>query len=191
MSESDSATRVSFVIDAKVSRLTVKVTASGLLSALGHNPVVAVRGFSGEVACVPDTFADASLRFEARADTLTVQDGINEKDRREIEGTMKTDVLETDKYPEIAFASTSIVVNPPASGQLRARVSGRLSLHGTTRELTIPVGVSVMGTMLRANGEFVIRQTDFGMTPVSVAGGALKVKDDLQCAFDIVARQRE
>ena len=185
------ATRVSFVIDAKVSRLTIKVTATGILSALGHNPIVTARGFSGDVECVPDTFADASLRFRVRADTLTVQDGANEKDRREIERLMKGDVLETGKFPEIVFESTSIVVTTPASGPRQAQVSGRLSLHGVSRELTMPVGVAVMGTMLRANSEFVIRQTDFGITPVSVAGGALKVKDDLQCAFDIVARLRQ
>jgi hypothetical protein len=35
-----------------------------------------------------------------------------------------------------------------------------------------------------------VRQTDFGIKLVSVAGGALKVKDELQCAFDIVAREQ-
>ena len=150
MNDSATTTRVSFAIDARISRLTIKVTASGLLSALGHNPVVTARGFSGEVHCVPDTFADASLRFRVGADTLTVQDGIMDRDRREIEQTMKTDVLETGKFPEIVFESTNIVVGAPAGGPLRAQVSGRFSLHGVTRELTIPVSVSVMGTMLRA-----------------------------------------
>jgi polyisoprenoid-binding protein YceI len=190
MSDSVSTTRARFAIDAKVSRLTIKVTASGLLAALGHSPVVTARGFSGEVQCVPDTFEDASLRFRVGADTLTVQDGIMEKDRREIEQMMKTDVLEIGRFPEIVFESTNIVVSAPDSGPLRAQVSGRFSLHGVTRDLTIPVGVSVIGSMLRASGEFVVRQTDFGITPVSIAAGALKVKDDLQCAFDLVARQQ-
>ena len=43
--------------------------------------------------------------------------------------------------------------------------------------------------MLRANGEFSVRQTDYGIKPVSVAGGALKLKDELKCSFDIVARK--
>ena len=44
--------------------------------------------------------------------------------------------------------------------------------------------------MLRASGEFTVRQTDYGIKPVSVAGGALKVKDELKFSFDIVARKQ-
>src|SRR5262245_6876948 len=143
MSDSTGTTRVTFAIDAKVSRLTIKVTASGMLSALGHNPVVTARAFSGEVECVPDAFADASLKFRVGAGTLTVQDGIIEKDRREIERVMKDEVLETGRFPEIVFESTAISVNTPAGEPLRAQIAGRLSLHGVSRELTIPVGVAV------------------------------------------------
>jgi hypothetical protein len=45
-----------------------------------------------------------------------------------------------------------------------------------------------MGDMLRASGEFSIFQSEFGIPPVKVAGGALKLKDELKCAFDIVAQ---
>jgi hypothetical protein len=41
---------------------------------------------------------------------------------------------------------------------------------------------------LRAKGEFPIRQTDYKIKPVSVAGGTLKVKNEVKCTFDIVAR---
>lgn len=34
-----------------------------------------------------------------------------------------------------------------------------------------------------------IRQTDFGITPVSVAGRALTLKDELTCSFDVLARK--
>ena len=44
-----------------------------------------------------------------------------------------------------------------------------------------------MGDTLRAQGEFDVRQTDFGIKPVSVAGGTLKIKDELKCSFDLLA----
>ncbi len=44
--------------------------------------------------------------------------------------------------------------------------------------------------MLRANGEFSIRQTDYGIRLVSVAGGTLKLKDELKFTFDIVAQSQ-
>ena len=43
---------------------------------------------------------------------------------------------------------------------------------------------------LRAFGEFTLRRTDFNIKLVSVAGGALKVKDELKFSFDIVARKQ-
>jgi hypothetical protein len=49
--------------------------------------------------------------------------------------------------------------------------------------------VTVTGDMLRAYGEFSILQSDYGIPLVNVAGGALKLKDELKFAFDIVARE--
>ena len=44
---------------------------------------------------------------------------------------------------------------------------------------------------MRASGEFSILQSAFGIAPVSVAGGALKLKDELKLSFDMVARKQE
>jgi hypothetical protein len=44
------------------------------------------------------------------------------------------------------------------------------------------------GDTLRAYGEFSIRQSDYGIAPVSAAGGTLKLKDELKFNFDITAR---
>jgi hypothetical protein len=40
---------------------------------------------------------------------------------------------------------------------------------------------------LRAKGGFAIKQSNFSIKPVSVAGGTIKVKDELKFTFDIVA----
>jgi hypothetical protein len=50
--------------------------------------------------------------------------------------------------------------------------------------------MSLNGETLRGFGEFSIRQTDCGIKPVSVAGGTLKVKDELRCSFDTVGRKQ-
>ena len=48
-----------------------------------------------------------------------------------------------------------------------------------------------MGDTLRANGEFALRQSDYRIKLASVAGGALKLKDELKFTFDIVARRKQ
>ena len=45
--------------------------------------------------------------------------------------------------------------------------------------------------MLRASGDFILKQSDYRIKPISVAGGALKLKDELKFAFDIIARRQE
>jgi hypothetical protein len=45
------------------------------------------------------------------------------------------------------------------------------------------VGLSTM----RAYGEFAVKQTDYGIKLVTAAAGAVKVKDEIRCSFNIVA----
>jgi polyisoprenoid-binding protein YceI len=174
-------------IDAKPSRFTVQVTAAGLLSAFGHNPVIAIRNFSGEARFQPDTLESTSLRVVVQAASLEVSGDVSDKDRREIERAMQDRVLESTAYPEIVFQSSSAKMNLAGPGQYRIEVLGQLSLHGVTREHSVSARVTVGPDRLRASGEFSLHQTDYGIELVSVAGGALKVKDELKCSFDILA----
>ena len=174
-------------IDAKPSRFTVQVTAAGLLSAIGHNPVIAIRNFSGEARFQPDTMESASLRVVVQAASLEVSGDVSDKDRREIERTMQDRVLESATYPEVVFQSSSVKVNLAGPGQYRVEAVGQLSLRGVTREHVVSARVTVGPDRLRATGEFLLHQTDYGIELVSVAGGALKVKDELKCSFDILA----
>jgi polyisoprenoid-binding protein YceI len=104
-----------YAIEAGMSRFTVRGFAGELLSGLGrlgHNPVVAVRDFAGDAHWDPAEPQRASRRLRIRATALAVRNDINDKDRREMERVMREEVLETDKYPEIAFESTSASANP-------------------------------------------------------------------------------
>jgi polyisoprenoid-binding protein YceI len=175
-------------LDAGQSRFTVQAFAEGLLSSFGHNPVIAIRDFGGEAECAPDTLEAAKLRVRVNADSLAVADDIKEKDRLEIEQMMREQVLETGRFPEIVFESTSITASRLSGGRYRVRVIGDLTMHGVTgRNLWIQAEVKTTDDGLRAQGEFTLRQTDYQIKPVSVAGGTLKVKNELKFSFDIVA----
>ena len=183
--------RVRYLIDKSSSRFTVRAFATGMLSSLGHSPTFAIRDFAGELEFSPDAPAASSLRLAIKADSLEVMDDIKSKDRQEMESTMNNTVLETAKYPEIAFASTSVSATQLGEGRYQAQLNGNLTLHGADAPGAIPAQVTLMGDMLRAGGEFPLLQTNYGIKPVSVAGGTLKLKDELKFAFDIVARKQE
>jgi len=169
----------------------VRAFSGGVLSVMGHNPTIAIRSYSGEVDFDPDHLELASLHLRIRADSLEVTDDIKSKDRKEMESTMNEKVLESSKYPEIVFEGTATSGESLGEGRYRIKMNGNLSLHGVTRSLPIVAQVAKNGDMLRAYGEFSINQSDHGIPLVSVAGGALKIKDELKFAFDMVARKPE
>jgi polyisoprenoid-binding protein YceI len=63
-------------------------------------------------------------------------------------------------------------------------VTGNLTLHGESR--TIQVAVSKLERAYV--GKTTIRQTDFGIRPVSVAGGTVQVKNELTIDFTVVTK---
>jgi polyisoprenoid-binding protein YceI len=162
-----------------------------MLSALGHNPTIAIRDFTGDASFDPGAPEQGSLQIQIRANSLEVTDDISGKDRKEIESTMNEKVLEAVKYPTVTFESKATSATTLSEGRFQVALKGTLSLHGATNTVPVSAQVAVMGDMLRASGEFSILQSDYGIPMVSVAGGALKLKDELKFAFDIVARKQD
>lgn len=65
-------------------------------------------------------------------------------------------------------------------------MNGELMLHGFQRS---SVRIAVNGDVLRATGDFSVRQSDYEIRPVSAVGGTIKLKDELKFSFDIAARK--
>lgn len=181
----------SYQLDPAKSRFLVRASAIGLLSAFGHNPTIAIRSFKGEARFDPEAPEKASLQFEIDASSLAVIGEVNEKDGNEMERAMREEVLETSRFPEIRFVSSGVQADRITEGMFRTKIAGALTLHGVARDLEIPCNIIVAGDSLRANGEFSIRQTDYGIRLISVAAGTLKLKDELKFTFDIVANRTQ
>jgi polyisoprenoid-binding protein YceI len=173
-----------------VSRLTIRAFAGGLLSAFAHNPTFAVRRFTVEIAFDPAAPERSSVKVVVDAGSLELTDQVSESDRKEIQRIMRDEVLEIDRFPTIEFQSARVELQD-GGGKYHASVTGPLALHGVTRDATIEADGSTMGTSLRIYGECQLRQTEFGIKLVSVAAQAIKVKDELKCAFDFVARPKD
>jgi polyisoprenoid-binding protein YceI len=180
-----------YVIEGRSSRFTVRAFVTGLLAAMGHNPTIGIRELSGGMKFDPEKLEAGSLRIVVKSSSLSVQDDISAKDLREMERLMNQEVLETAKYPEIVYESLNVSITKMADTHYSATLSGNLTLHGVSRSQPINVRVALLGSMLRASGDFSLSQTDYDIKPVSVAGGAVKLKDGLKVSFEIVARRQE
>lgn len=163
-------------IDGPHSTLTVHVYKSGFLSAFGHNHEIQAPIQSGQVR--ESDAPSVELRVDAR--NLRVLDPeVSSGTRAQIQETMLgTQVLDANRFPEIWFQSTGVEPKGPEHWI----VHGNLALHGRNR----PMAVEVALKDVCYRGSTTLKQTDFGMTPVTVAGGTVKVKDEVKIEFEIV-----
>jgi polyisoprenoid-binding protein YceI len=161
-------------IDAAKSTITVRVYKAGVFSALGHDHEIAAPVASGTVDA-----AAHQVELHVNANALRVRDAkASDKDREEIQRTMLgPEVLDAQRHSTIVFRSTGAEPTGPASWKLK----GNLTLHGQTR----PVEVEVRESGGNYLGASRFKQSDFGITPVKVAGGTIKVKDEVRIEFEI------
>ena len=179
-----------FALDTNASRFTVQAFATGMLSTFGHNPKISIRDYDGDVQFVPDTYENAFLRVSVRTSAMEVQDEMSGDDRKKLEQTM-FDVLEVQRFPTALYETRQITVQKQTEDLLLARATGTLSFHGVIQTQSLDARVSRLGTMLRISGDFSLRQSDYAIKPVSFAGGALRLKDELKFTFELVARMQE
>ncbi len=155
------AATVRYVIEAKGGNFTVRASAAGLLSVLGHSPTIAIPEFEGEILLNPEAVEQSSLRLVIPAASLTDTDDISEKDRTEINRAMHQEVLESDSYPGIVYECSHLTSSKTGEGQYWVALNGELTLHGVKRTQPVSARVSLNGDKLRAAGDFTIRQSDY------------------------------
>lgn len=171
-------------IDPGRSLVVVEVRRGGTLARLGHDHVVASRNVRGHV--LPDegradlylplgllTVDEPALRAEAGLDTQPAPDAIDGTRRN-----MLDKVLDAERYP---FALIRITRRQGAS------LNVSITLHGVTKTLEVPARIEPSARGLVASGMLAIRQSDFGIVPFSVLGGALQVQDRLEMRFRLEA----
>ena len=187
----DAAAATVYVLDPGLSRFNAKAFATGLLASMGHSPSFAIRQFTGEAKLRADAPEESSVRVVVQSGSLELSDQVSDKDRREIERTTRTEVLDAAQFPEIIFEASNPSMSKGGEGYYWANITGKLTVRGMTQPQQISAQISVTDSQLRANGELTVRQSSFGIKPVSVAGGTLKIKDEVKVTFDFVAHKKE
>src|SRR5271156_3133439 len=177
-------------MDAEVSQFTVHAFASGLASVVAHNPKFAIRDFTGEAQFAPGALAEASLHMKIKSSSLELLDEVSEYDRSEIQRVTFHEVLETNKFPQIVYESYQITTTQLGQNLYGATIMGNLTLHGVTNRVSFGSQVVIGDDTLRGYGNFEVKQTEYGIAVASIAGGTLKMKDELKLAFFIVAKRQ-
>jgi polyisoprenoid-binding protein YceI len=135
-----------FRIQPEASELTFHAT-SRLMNADGR-----FSRFAGDVTVDPADLKTARVTVSVEAASLDT--GIARRDRH----LRSEDFFQVEKFPAITFESLRV----EGAGR-RLLVVGRLTLRGVTREVRVPVDVSVAGNRLEARGQFDVKRTNHGM----------------------------
>jgi polyisoprenoid-binding protein YceI len=179
-----------FRVDAGASRVVIHVGKAGLLGFAGHAHEVVAPIAHGALTVDPDRLGDASVEVVFDTSALRVT-GAGEPagDVADVQRTMLGPAcLDVAHFPAIRFASTGVTGLGREPDGHRVVVRGALTLHGVTRAITLPARVDFKGDAIEASGKLTIRQTDFGIRPIS-KGGVVNVRDELDLDWRLIARR--
>jgi len=168
----------------------VFVGKTGLFSALAHDHEIGVKRFGGRVVIPGAGASGGSLEMEVDATSLVVLDKKpSEADKKKIFDSMHNEVLESAKHQKITFKSVSVSdLKQTGNDNYSLVVNGDLTLRGVTKRIAVPVAATITPQQLRATGKYTLKQSDYGITPYSAAGGTIKVKNEVVVNFNIVAK---
>jgi len=138
--------------------------------------------FSGNVQLDPKNLPNSSVEFHIKADSIDT--GVADRDKH----LKSEDFFDVGKFPEITFKSKSV----KAAGKDKYNVTGDLTMHGVTKEVTLPV--TLLGTAKDPWGntragfetETTLNRKDYGIVwnKALDAGGAL-LGDDVKVAINL------
>jgi len=168
------------------------------MAKLGHNHVITSNEESGFAwRCPTPTCSGFELRIPvimlvvddpaARAAAGPGFEGSVPESARE--GTQKNllraEVLDAAQFPDVTVRAAGL------GGTWQEPVAqADVTIKGVTRRVEVPLDLADAEGTLTARGTLRLRQTEFGMVPFSVAGGAIQVADEIVLGFEIVATAR-
>jgi polyisoprenoid-binding protein YceI len=184
-----------FQVDTEASRIYVKV---GLATRLGHEHGVQGNLKSGKLALggdgelVFDMASFAADTPEARKRVGLESKPVSETEAEKVTETMRSaQSLDVNRYPTATYRISAITpLDRQAAGEPGAyRLEGQFTLHGAEKKVQVRAKVERADEgRLKMTGSFTIKQTDYGMKPVSAAGGLAKSSDELEISGDLVLR---
>jgi YceI-like domain len=186
-----------YTIDRAASLIEVLVYREGALASAGHNHVIAVRDLAGTAWLAPD-LADSIVQMDFSVEGLSVDEpelraaagadfppGVPDSARDGTRSNMRgPNLLDAAQFPTLHLQARLTGTHPPQQLALATTVT----IKGKDVPLIIPLQLERSADTLVASGELPLSQSTLGLTPFNVMLGALRVRDEMQMRYRIVAR---
>ena len=183
-----------YEVDTEATRVLIHVHRAGLMRRAGHDHVIASEHVSGEVEYTPDRDSSAKLRVPladlvvdapAYRERFDLDPEVSESSIRGTRRNMLEKVLDPETYPDVrvTVAAENLEATRPA-------LTVTIGLQGAESVYDVPVDLTIDAESLEVSGNFTILHTDFGMRPFRAAAGLLRVADEIDIHFELVANLR-
>lgn len=144
------------------------MTRTGKISFFSSTPVENIEAFNNDVSCILNTqngelvfiVPIKSFRFEKQL----MQDHFNES------------YMESDHYPKAEFRGTienSNDIRFSKDGNYSAKAIGKLTIHGVTKEVSVPGSVMIKNGKATLSSKFMVKTADYNIHIPSIASGKI------------------
>lgn len=188
-----------YAVDPAASDVRIHVYRAGAAARLGHNHILSVPRFEGYVQLSSENVRDARFELRVPLADLVIDDPAlraatgggfaGERSVGDIEGTranmLGPKLLDADNHPQMRLRSVKLEGDWPLPV-----ADVEITLRGVTRTQPVLLRVERSENKLSVRGEFVLRQTDYGITPFSALGGLMKVGDAVAVSFEVTASRQ-
>ncbi len=177
------------------SRVVIRVYKEGKLAAFGDNHLISTSTLEGKLVFNHQNPESSSIFLAVPTQSLIVNDpklraiaepefnstvsAFNRKITRK--SMLGKRVLYAEKYPYIRIRSLTL------PHQLSGTAQMAITLRDATLHETVSLKTEIQGDRLAIQGQFKIKQSDYGIKPFSIMFGGIRVKDTLRLDFDLFA----
>ena len=167
------------------SKATVRVREQLVGVNLPSDAVLVATGATGTFELQDDGTFSSNSKISFDMTTLA-------SDNRDRDNFVKNDTLQIRQFPKAEFVPTKtsgLTLPLPASGEFTFKLTGQITIHGKTKEVTFEVSAKRSGNELAATATAAPtwKFADFGMSAPSVPFRVVSVVDELRVVVDLVA----
>ena len=159
------------------------ITRTGKVTFFSSTPLENIEAFNNDVSSIVDAKTGEvlfvvpikSFKFEK----ALMQEHFNEN------------YLESDKYPKAEFKgkiANLSAVNFSKDGQYNVTATGKMTIHGVTRDVTAPGTITVKGSNITAASKFRVRTSDYGIKIPGVVAG--KIAQEIEVTVNSILAQK-
>lgn len=159
------------------------MTRTGRITFFSSTPMENIEAFNNEVAAIADA-GSGELVFQAPIKSFKFEKALMQEHFNE-------NYMESDKFPKAEFKGRIAdisKVNFAKDGTYNVTAAGKLTMHGVTRDISVPGTVTVKGGDATINSKFKVRTADYGIKIPALVEG--KIAKEIAVTVNTILQRR-